>query len=201
MRRFRDAILGIFEEIISRRDLVDRRVITRRTRAHGSNSTDLIPFTGGLRILAAGQVVLVDADRSGGITRLLHCWEFLARNDGIGQVHMSLYYVLLLPSNGARDYYRSTWEFVRGKAQVECGTRLRAFFASCERPRLFEPRAGMSPSIIEHAKAELRGQGMLTSFEAVLAGNAGRNRVTTPMTDLEIKPREERRLKFDPSSL
>ncbi len=172
--------------------------VTRRTRVHGSGSlTDEIPFTGGIRIGTGDALVLVDADRSGGITRLLHCWEFLTRHNGIAPTCISLFYVLLSSRNGAKDFYHSNWEFVKGKAQMECGTRLQAFFAMCERPCLLGQRADISPAIVEQTKAELRRQGTLSSFKAVLAGNSDQNLGTAPVANPETKRSEETRVRFD----
>ncbi len=163
--------------------------------------TDEIPSTGGLRVITGDTIVLVDADRSGGITRLLHCWEFLTRQEGVNPTHISLFYVLVSPPNNSKEYYRSRWEFAKGRAQKECKMRLQAFLASCERPARLEPRAGLSPAIVQQTTAELRNQGMLSAFEAALAGNLGQYLGTGPVTNLETTRHEETRARIEQRSL
>ncbi len=211
MKRFREMVLGIFRSIAIEhagyynleglkqgRGLRTRtKVVTRRTRVQGSRTfTDEIPYTGGLRINTGDALVLVDADRSGGITRLLHCWEFLTRYQRMAPTRVTLFYVFLSPPNGASDLHRSTWEFAKARAQMECGTRLQAFFAACARPHFLEPRTGLIAPILEHSEAELREQCILSSFEAVIAADPGHYPEQVSVADLEIKRGVETRPRF-----
>ncbi len=174
MIRLRNAIFGIFAEILSRNIFSSDKVITRRTRDHGAPcSTDAIPPTGGLRIYATGDLILVDADRSGGIVRLVHCWQFLARNRGEGTPHISLFYVFLSPSPRARETYRVLWDFMRVKVQEDLGDRLQAHFAVIERLLPLDLRGGIPGTIIEDCRAQLQDQCILGIFAQLLSGKPG----------------------------
>ncbi len=162
---------------------------SRRTRAHGTRGlVDEIPSTGGLRVITAGQAILVDADRTGGIARLAQCWEFVSRHREEGSPRLSLFYVFLSRRDCAGDTCRVSWDFLRAKARDDCGERLNAHFATCGQPAPFAFRGGNPALVLKNCKAQLEGQSILGEFARALAGGQEREHFGAPLPTPKVLP-------------
>ncbi len=194
MKRLRVAILGIFEEILTRKNISRGTGFTRHTKGiFPQFQSNLIPSTGGLRVQASNQYILVDVDRSGGIVHLMQCWKFLGRNRVEGTPHISLFYVFLSQSNRARENYLALWDFMWVKVHNDLGDCLQAHFATIERPLPLDLHVGIPDTIIEHCKAQLQEQCILGIFEQLLSGKPGpRNRPPSFTSHEEISSRDSR---------
>ncbi len=170
---------GIFREL----------ALSRRTRAHGTRGlVDAIPSTGGLRVITAGQVILVDVDRTGGIARLAQCWEFVSRHREEGSPRLSLFYVFLSRRGCAGDACQASWDFLLAKARDDCGERLNAHFATCGRPAPFDFRGGNPALVFKNCKAQLEGQSILGEFARALAGDQEREHLGVPLPTPKVLP-------------
>ncbi len=172
MRRLRNAILGIFREIFSRTGEYPERVITRSTRANDFHHIfEVIPSTGGLRIHAAGQNILVDADRSGGIAHLAKYWQYFEQNWNLITETVVLFYIFLAPSRGVINARQALWNFTLEKVKHALGNRFEAFFGTCERPPNIDCHADVPDEVIARYQAQLEEQGILVHFKRLLEGN------------------------------
>ncbi len=192
----------MFEEIfISRKSFTRGWTKTRRTRDYNTSlPSGEIPFKGELRLIGPTHWILVDIGGGGGINHLMHCWKCLVENRGKVFPKISLFYVFLAPSKGIGERYRALWDFVKGKADAECGMRLQAIFVSIERPRLFKQPLETMQSRIKRVREEMRARGIFASFDAILSDGLGQKKKTLLITDLEIDPQDEIRLKFNQNS-
>ncbi len=175
MRRLRDAILGIFGEILSGNSFANAMKYTRQTRVCNPHlPMDSIPSTGGIRIDTARQLILVDADKSGGIAHLFNCWQYLEQIWDLLTQTVSLFYIFLAPSRGVINTRRTFWNFTIGKAKPALGNRFEAFFAACVRPPNLDCHADVPDPVIAQYQAQLEEQGILVQFRRLLEGNTPR---------------------------
>jgi len=181
MKRLRNVILGIFEEIMLRNNYSDVQSSTNRTRVRVPNfKADSIPSTGGLHVHVGHQMILVNADRSGGIVHIVNCWHFLARNCEDRDLRISLFYVFLTASHRASEMQRTLWNYVGTKIRDELGNRLQIYFAECERPPAINPHDEIPTAVIEQCKAQLTGQGILEIFQRHLVELAKSRDISSP---------------------
>ncbi len=180
MKRLRNAIFKTFEDELSRNFDPLEMSTTKRTRDWSAlHSINAIPPTGGLGITLPKGLIIVDADRSGGINRLMQCWQFLARNRADDILCITLFYIFLSPSHAASETGHTLWDFVAGKARAECGEHLQVHFAACVRVHGLNSKASIPTDVIEQCTAQLEAQGILAAFERCLAGELSRARATS----------------------
>ncbi len=172
MRRLRDAILGIFGEILSGNSFANAMKYTRQTRVCNPHlSMDSIPSTGGIRIDTARKVILVDADKSGGIAHLVDCWQYMEQNWDLITETVVLFYIFLAPSRGVIKVQQALLNFTLGKVKQALGNRFEAFFGTCERSPNLDCHLDVPDEVIAQYQAQLEEQGILVHFKRLLKGN------------------------------
>ncbi len=175
MKRLRNAILRTFEEVLLLTRVPEDNTVTRRTRVNGSQHfADVIQSSGGLRICAAGRVIIVTADRSGGIIHLANYWQYVEQNWDLIKETVVLFYILLAPSRGVIKARQALWNFTLEKVKHALGNRFEAFFGTCERPPKLDCHADVPDEVIARYQAQLEEQGILVHFKRLLEGNTPR---------------------------
>ncbi len=181
MRRLRDAILGIFRDLLPRDEDSCRLVCANQARHRGLPlPAGLIHPVAGLFIPAGDHVIMVAVDRSGGISHLVRCWHFLEQTGEGWDLRISLFYVFLSPTRHANETQRALWDFLEKKASSDLGGLLQVHFITCERPRDLDCHAEILPSIVQHCREQLEEQGILGVFRALLATDLAKPRNLVP---------------------
>ncbi len=115
-------------------------------------------------------IIIVDADRSGGIAYLLDCWQFMAHNRDKNIPCVSLFYIFLTPPGRNSSIYHELWDFLYTKTEIEVGPRLQAHFGVIQRDFTIDSHADFPSTVIEYCRAQFKEQGILDSFERCTAG-------------------------------
>ncbi len=169
LKRLRDAILHVFENYKQKDPGRQRQEVTRRTRTYAQGrDTVWIPFTGGIRVPTNLSHVLVEVDARGGISHLVACWHFLARNAGGNPPQVTLSNVFIAPTGSSGNVQRKLWDFIVKKVEGEFGARFQAHFETCVRPAGLDNHAGISPEVIAHCRNQLEDQDILERFRRSL---------------------------------